>query len=158
MSNVLIGIIGVILFIGLALAGALFLGPRFQESKTNSIASAQVSSMKQLSDAVNMYVVQEGRNDLPQNDGAFVQSLRTSGYLKSTVVDVTGKGVAFWYSPTAPGRRHVLIGAQELAMCNAVNKQAGVTTMPTGNDLFDISGQMGCIKLPGDNYVIYVAA
>jgi len=42
MSNVLIGIIGVILFIGLALAGALFLGPRFQESTNNSRGSAVI--------------------------------------------------------------------------------------------------------------------
>jgi hypothetical protein len=158
MSNVLIGIIGVILFIGLALAGALFLGPRFQESRNTSIASAQVAAMKQLSDAVNMYVVQEGKNDLPQNDGAFVTSLRSAGYLKSDVKDVTGKNVAFWYSPTATGKRHVLIGAQEASLCQAVNKQAGVATMPTGNDLNDISGQLGCIRLPGDNYVVYVAA
>ena len=42
MSNVLIGIIGVILFIGLALAGALFLGPRFQAATISSKASATV--------------------------------------------------------------------------------------------------------------------
>ena len=158
MSNVLIGIIGVILFIGLALAGALFLGPRFQESRNTSIAAAQVSAMKQLSDAVNMYAVQEGKNDLPQNSGTFVAALRTAGYLKADVKDATGKNIDFWYSPTAPGRRHVLIGAQDVKICEAVNKQAGIATMPTGTDLVDISGQLGCIKLPSDNYVVYVAA
>ncbi len=60
MSNVLIGIIGVILFIGLALAGALFLGPRFQEATTNSKAAASVQIMKQIADAANLYTVQEG--------------------------------------------------------------------------------------------------
>ena len=60
MSNVLIGIIGVILFIGLALAGALFLGPRFQESTNNSRASAAVQAVAQVASAANMYRVQEG--------------------------------------------------------------------------------------------------
>lgn len=55
MSNVLIGIIGVILFIGLALAGALFLGPRFQDSTNNSKAAAVVQTMTQLANASNMY-------------------------------------------------------------------------------------------------------
>src|SRR3546814_10920461 len=61
MSNVLIGIIGVILFIGLALAGALFLGPRFQESTNNSRASASVQAVSQIASAANMFEVQEGR-------------------------------------------------------------------------------------------------
>src|SRR3546814_19495658 len=61
MSNVLIGIIGVILFIGLALAGALFLGPRFQESTNNSRASASVQAVSQIASAATMFEVQEGR-------------------------------------------------------------------------------------------------
>src|SRR3546814_7999702 len=61
MSNVLIGIIGVILFIGLAIAGALFLGPRFQESTNNSSASASVQAVSQIASAANMFEVQEGR-------------------------------------------------------------------------------------------------
>src|SRR3546814_18801710 len=61
MSNVLIGIIGVILFIGLALAGALFLGPRFQESTNNSRPSASVQAVSQIASAANMFAVQEGR-------------------------------------------------------------------------------------------------
>ena len=66
MSNVLIGIIGVILFIGLALAGALFLGPRFQEATNTSKAAAYVSQGKQIADAMQMYRVQEG-TDVPIN-------------------------------------------------------------------------------------------
>ena len=45
MSNVLIGIIGVILLIGLVLAGALFLGARFQAAADNSRASASVQAV-----------------------------------------------------------------------------------------------------------------
>src|SRR3546814_17765989 len=60
MSNVLIGIIGVILFIGLALAGALFLGPRFQESPHNSRASSSVQEVSQIASAANIFEGHEG--------------------------------------------------------------------------------------------------
>ena len=62
MSNVLIGIIGVILFIGLALAGALFLGPRFQDSKISSSAAASVQALSQAANAVELYNLNEGRH------------------------------------------------------------------------------------------------
>jgi len=61
MSNVLIGIIGVILFIGLALAGALFLGPRFQESTNSSKAAAISAAIAQSANAVHLYEANEGK-------------------------------------------------------------------------------------------------
>ena len=84
MSNVLIGIIGVILFIGLALAGALFLGPRFQESSASSKASAMMSMLKQTADAANMANVTEGKPVLT-NDSIVL----TPGYLKSEIKNPT---------------------------------------------------------------------
>ena len=85
MSNVLIGIIGVILFIGLALAGALFLGPRFQESTNNSKASSAVQAVKQVSDAANMYRVQEG---VPVTTNQNTNMLVATRYLKSPPTNV----------------------------------------------------------------------
>jgi hypothetical protein len=79
MSNVLIGIIGVILFIGLALAGALFLGPRFQESTANSDAAAVMSSIKQAIDGAELWRIQEGRSYVPASGAGFL----APGYLKS---------------------------------------------------------------------------
>jgi hypothetical protein len=61
MSNVLIGIIGVILFIGLALAGALFLGPRFQDATNRSKAAAVQAQLKQVVDAASMSRLKTGR-------------------------------------------------------------------------------------------------
>jgi len=81
MSNVLIGIIGVILFIGLALAGALFLGPRFQESTTNAKTSAVVSSMQQIANAANLYRLENGAGIAP--GAPLVSPLVASGYLKA---------------------------------------------------------------------------
>ena len=62
MSNVLIGIIGVILFIGLALAGALFLGPKFQEAGANTKATTIMSILKQTSDAAAMAELTSGKS------------------------------------------------------------------------------------------------
>jgi type II secretory pathway pseudopilin PulG len=79
-SNVLIGIIGVILFIGLALAGALFLGPRFQQSTANSKASAMAQHLSQVASAINLYQLDTGRTMVASEDNV---ALLTPGYLKS---------------------------------------------------------------------------
>lgn len=60
MSNVLIGIIGVILFIGLALAGALILGDDFRAANNESRAAAMVASNQQVSQAVAMHNIKKG--------------------------------------------------------------------------------------------------
>jgi hypothetical protein len=61
MSNVLIGIIGVILFIGLALAGALILGDDFKTASSSSKAAAMSSVLQQTAAAASMYEVKTGR-------------------------------------------------------------------------------------------------
>ena len=122
MSNVLIGIIGVILFIGLALAGALFLGPRFQESTNNSRASAAVQAVSQVANAANMYQVQEGKSDYSTTN------LVSGGYLKvlpsnptsSTDAPAIGTGVVT-----------MKLGTNASAVCAAIAKQtSGATTTP----------------------------
>lgn len=60
MSNVLIGIIGVILFIGLALAGALILGEDFMTASASSQASAKISVGRQIMHAVAMHDLKTG--------------------------------------------------------------------------------------------------
>ena len=68
MSNVLIGIIGVILFIGLALAGALILGDDFRSSSSASKAAATVQQLHQISQAVAMYQLKTGRIMIASED------------------------------------------------------------------------------------------
>jgi hypothetical protein len=60
MSNVLIGIIGVILFIGLALAGALILGDDFRTANGDSKAAAAIQQVQQASQAIAMYRLKTG--------------------------------------------------------------------------------------------------
>jgi hypothetical protein len=72
MSNVLIGIIGVILFIGLALAGALILGDDFKSASNVTTASALMSQLKQAADAADMRRVKTGISTIPARDTAFL--------------------------------------------------------------------------------------
>jgi hypothetical protein len=91
MSNVLIGIIGVILFIGLALAGALFLGQRFQDATLNSKAAAVMTGIKQIADAVEMRKLQEGKNLIKSGQ---VDFLVGEGYLKAVPKSPSNAAIA----------------------------------------------------------------
>ncbi len=130
MSNVLIGIIGVILFIGLALAGALFLGPRFQESTNNSRASAAVQAVSQVSSAINMYNVQEGRTYGTDTTG---EGLVTDGYLKSVPSNPTGTGAIALDDASANPRYVTMpLGGNAEQICAAIVKQTqGSAAVPT---------------------------
>jgi len=79
MSNVLIGIIGVVLFIGLAVAGALFLGDRFSNVSTTNTATQLMSAMRQVSDAADMRKMDLGKNHTPSTTPEFLMPQ----YLKS---------------------------------------------------------------------------
>jgi hypothetical protein len=166
MSNVLIGIIGVILFIGLALAGALFLGPRFQESTNNSKASAAVQAVSQVASAANMYRVQEGKS-VVSNDTLAV--LTAASYLKSAPSNPAGTVEASFISAagTAAAGADAAMVVMPLAtnadaICNAISKQtnsvdtaptvaaaAGLPTNPTG--CFKTSAVVGALAT-GTNY------
>lgn len=80
MTNVLIGIIGVILFIGLALAGAMFLGPRFQQATNNSKAMSITQMETQITAAISMKRSEDG---VPVVARTAVRDLSETGYLKT---------------------------------------------------------------------------
>lgn len=61
MSNVIIGIIGVILFIGMAVAGAVYLGPQFRDSRIDAEAIGYLNQSSQISKAVESYSSDRGR-------------------------------------------------------------------------------------------------
>lgn len=90
MSNVLIGIIGVILFIGLALAGALILGDDFRTASSDSQAAAAVATAQQIQSAVEMWRLKTGQSTFPNQDTAFL----APRFLKSTAVNPTSAGRA----------------------------------------------------------------
>jgi type II secretory pathway pseudopilin PulG len=164
MSNVLIGIIGVILFIGLALAGALFLGPRFQESTNNSKASAAVQAVAQVAHAANMYEVNNGKFIV--NSLTDVDDLKADGFLKATPVNpVVASNTPFTIastgglSPTRPSFVLMYLGQTTVArdVCIAVEKQMGKTDrldpalMEEVTDFFQRAGpgKSGCHRNRG---------
>ena len=78
MTNVLVGIIGVILFIGLAIAGALFLGPQFKKAQINSKAMAITQMATQIAQASTLYRTERG---VPLAARVPVSTLKDEGYL-----------------------------------------------------------------------------
>jgi hypothetical protein len=133
MSNVLIGIIGVILFIGLALAGALFLGPRFQQSANDAKASAAVQAVKQVTDAANMYRLETGKpirlhesaklvddrylKSMPQIMGRGPFLIDAVGCAGCAGSEAEALGVGYYLGTDGEARR----------VCEAVSRQTGQT-------------------------------
>jgi type II secretory pathway pseudopilin PulG len=141
-SNVLIGIIGVILFIGLALAGALFLGPRFQESTNNSKASAMVQAVSQVAHAANLYELQEGRKVADGSPTALAPS-----YIKS--IPTNPEWVSGLEIGSATRFRLVFapMGSSEqmASVCKAIQKQTnGSETVPDIGGADELTGSVGC--------------
>jgi len=145
MSNVLIGIIGVILFIGLALAGALFLGDRFSNSRTQSEAARYMSEGSQISKAYEMFRLNEGAYPdgepavttgeyaglgVNDTDRRKLIQLKKSGYLKSIPLGLstgTNSTNGAWYVSDKAGAAFSLIGDDTVAkaVCVEARKQAG---------------------------------
>ena len=158
MSNVLIGIIGVILFIGLALAGALFLGPRFQEATQDSKAATFVQQATQVAHARALYRLQEGTDPTD-----FAETGVMPGYLKAkpvnpinpennyNAIDVDGN----WAGPSGTGKPGYLViagisgdPAVAARICAAISKQTGsdVDGPQEITSLTQITRSVACIK------------
>lgn len=160
MSNVLIGIIGVILFIGLSLAGALFLGPRFQESSNSAKAAASMQAVSQLAHAAAMYRIQEGREYaswLPNDLGGTYLKTAPSNPTSSTApapdfTDENGDRTSAGIARMAVMR----IEGNSTQICDAIARQAGMAvsgkaptsgTWPTAAvGCFVASGQVGIVS------------
>jgi hypothetical protein len=155
MSNVLIGIIGVILFIGLALAGALFLGPRFQEASINSKASTEISQVHQVASAIALFELQEGETYTSAKQARLVPE-----YLKTLPRNTGGSNFAgyFVYGTTPVAFMNLSYNGQDKAICEAIQKQlTGVSTVPiqTGST---VPGKGGCMTDSArQTYTVYEA-
>lgn len=181
MVNVLIGIIGVILFIGLALAGAAFLGPKFTEAMVKSKAMA----VSQLASQVTMaLVMHRGDEQVPIVARTNLSTLVPKGYLKDVPMNpfIGEGGYPFraLYSGAVESPYHyadvvfVSLGSgnENMLVCEAINQQSPARTkdipqMPVeaGTDITDmLTSTTGCFQVhalgiygeanPGD-YVVY---
>ena len=162
MSNVLIGIIGVILFIGLALAGALFLGPRFQESRTNSDASATIQRVSQLAHATSLYELEQGRRFMP-SQGMPWQEL-TPGYIKELPKDVTGRIDLNWNERISTPIAYTVLGGpvdDARSLCAAIVKQTqSLDEIPArtwNHSTMTLPGNAGCVSIADDTMFVAYA-
>ena len=160
MSNVLIGIIGVILFIGLALAGALILGDDFQSATNESRAAAITQTLQQVSSAASMYKLKTG-GQLYEADNALLVPRFLKAYPVNPMIGATtdrrlqvklSNGVDDNAAAT-PGAvanfaslRVYPEDAKSVAICRAIAEQASgqVLTAPPGLDATVLSRPIGC--------------
>lgn len=161
MSNVLVGIIGVILFIGLALAGALFLGPRFQEATMNSKASATVQAVQQIVNAIELRNVSTGALTTAAPDS--LSKLSSEGWLKAVPTNPSGGEAIFLHDATASttGPAHIVAAmlpraSSSKALCEAVARNVGSVT--TDAELGMPMKPVGCAYASGDPLYFLVYA
>ncbi len=169
MSNVLIGIIGVILFIGLALAGALFLGPRFQESTNNAKAAAVAQSVSQIAHAANLYAANEGSSYISStSENSGVDGLIAGKYIKSRPTNPVVSRMGVQYGGIVLSGSGVFAGRGEYAVmplsdgepgedsdavrvCRAIAQQNGQAvpadgSAPKAATPQDVGRNVGCMR------------
>lgn len=172
MSNVLIGIIGVILFIGLALAGALILGDDFKSSNAESKAAAISSMMQQSAQAVNMYQLKTGQVLSSAHAGSFAtvigpRFIKTSptNPLNGNAFLVNNQGGGHDATPAVQIYTSLGNDASAKAVCKAIEAMAGSTdpeaaVQPTSyRDRTTANKRFGCVNnegYPGGMYQAYI--
>ncbi len=163
MSNVLIGIIGVILFIGLALAGALILGDDFTNASAASKAAVITSQLQQGVQGIGMYQLKTGRAMSAGEYNTQGASLLVPRFLKTMPVNTT-KGPDIFAQDvtgsTTTGNVYVLAAilprqSSSKAICEAAAEAAGNTP---GNAAASMQHKgIGCGYSPQDPlyWVVY---
>ena len=174
MSNVLIGIIGVILFIGLALASASILGEDFMTASATSRAAAVSSQMQQLSSGINTLSYRRSIT-LPANIGeGFAQQLVNYGAIKSIPRNPVNNNAYFPVDRNAGtsggpiGAIYTIIGTDSYArdVCFAIEEQSGnpnpeaaISTPVAFATKLAAQPRLGCLmnSSMGNTYTAYIA-
>jgi len=134
MSNVLIGIIGVILFIGLALAGALILGDDFRSSSNDSKAASVIQQLSQVANAVTMSNLKTGGRVVSGNVDA--SSPLIPRFLKTSPINTVNRARGFAMAEATGGANGgiativvTILGndgdVTAKAVCEAIQRQTG---------------------------------
>lgn len=174
MSNVIIGIIGVILFIGLAVAGAVILGSDFMTASASTQAATVTAHMHQMATGVQVLKARRGVT-IPSNVGAGLGNVLVANKaLEEVPVNpvVAGSGyVASNPFGGSDGSETRLIytdmGASKKARdaCFAIEEQAGnpnpagVVDSPTAFDTRAVQApRVGCMMdvYISNHYVAYI--
>lgn len=179
MSNLLIGIIGVALFIGLAMGAALFVGPQFDEAQTNAQASDTVQAVASVASSVNSYRLATGYSVGPAL--ASTQALVDAGYLRDVpantalngrqpqIVNAAGVDSANSGAPATFSPKYVImsLGANQ-DLCTLIERKVG--TISSGSTVSAtsramegaVNRQVGCFRIASaatgvasGDYVVY---
>ncbi len=180
MTSVLIGIVGVLFFVGLVMAGALFLGPRFQQARESSKAMSLTVMASQIVLAMEVRRNEEG---IPLPARTPMSLLAEDAYLKALPLNpYLGEGgwpfrALYSHDLHSPYYYADVVflsighGKDAASVCRTINSQSGlgpdIQTLPreSGNDIGPaIARQNGCFRMhdlgiegeaaPGD-YVVY---
>jgi hypothetical protein len=168
MSNVLIGIIGVILFIGLALAGALILGDDFRTSSSASKAAATIQQLQQISNAISMYQLKTGRTMIASEDNVtllqprFLKSYPAANPFNGATYRINDATASVGASPVRMVITNFGTDERSRDACIAIEEQAsGGTPDMTGKADFGATvaakPRVGCFLYSANsNYYAYV--
>lgn len=178
-SNLLIGIIGVALFIGLAMGAALFIGPQFDDAQNNALSSDTVQAVSSVASAVNSYRLATGYSVGPALSSA--QALVSAGYLRDVpqntalagrppqIVNAAGADSANSGASGTFAPKYVIMsigGLQDL--CTLIEKKVG--SISTGQTVSAtartmegaVNRQVGCFRIStgatavsAGDYVVY---
>jgi hypothetical protein len=173
MSNVLIGIIGVILFIGLALAGALILGDDFKNASNASKAATAIANLDQVTQAAAMYQLKTGGpyslNPIAGLSPRFLRVSTLTPLKEFGVIDFRGAN-GFPSAAGNPAFSAGMGGGTTEAtnrICNEINDVFGIAPdadggppysagLPTQNQgCFRLRGTYGDITANGNFTIIY---
>ena len=176
MSSVLIAIIGMALFVGIAIGGAVFLGPQFERSQDSAVAARVLGDLGEVASGTDA-----ARLALGVNGGSTIATpaaVSTAGFLRQVPADPTGvgrtyalldeQGYQFANSPsqaTWSPRYAMLSLASDKDLCTTVGRKAGMLASGTvvSDSAASPTGASGCIRFGGSapdvangDYVAYV--
>ncbi len=163
MSSVLVGIIAVVLFVGMALIASIFLGGQFQTASAKSQALSMTQKAQQLGQATSLYWTEEG---IPVVARSSVMTLLRKGYLKkipvNPYVDKGGSPFRILFSGDVYSSNYyadvilVDMGSDmdAEAVCSAINRQTTGSESIPEIDVGEgarvsamIDGSMGCFRM-----------
>ena len=144
MSQMLIGILGIVLIVGGALIAASYLGPMFVASKNEVRVADYVSQTTQLRRAANEFMQNGGR--IPLNGSVDpITTLQNSRALKAVP---EGARTAWVYNPASKAllMRADGAGGDAMAICTAARRKANI---PDPTMVKKCDGSTGAL-IPGD--------
>ena len=138
MSSVLIGIIGVALFMGIAIGSAIFLGPRFEDAQAQSLGSSAIQTVSAVGSSVSSFRMATGYAigpglESPQKlvDAGFMRQMPVNPVNSArpvVIVDESGKtydGAAAASKPSWSPKAVVMSLGDDMKVCQQIQRMTG---------------------------------